>query len=314
MKQRPPVVTNVVDPTGEGYLIRSSTTVVEAWSTVRLPFEPRGWLIQFRQDLRIALAVLQRPIETEEMLHAIYSAKTTEFVDAENVLIYNVGASSLRHLMTTGVRFERGFTVPNPPAFVLRPGPLHYHRYALASRLAFHEHWRSGHLLARFDQVGIDQITKPGPIFTAIRRTAEPPTLPLTTPTRYGIRLTLRGPRTGGGLAGFIKPLLDGVICAYHRHNGQDLNDVAERMHRAGLGPASILSRELQDERWQVLGSRRLVKPFRDGFKWNPADEACLAADIQMQSQPNNRPWHLSGSLVEIGEHSVALQRDESTA
>jgi hypothetical protein len=295
----PAVLTNFVDPAGEGYLIRTSTTGVEAWSTARLPFEPRGWLICFRQDLRLALSVFPRPLEADQILHAIYAAKASEFVDTENVLLYNVGSGPLRHLMTNGVRFERGYMIPPPPAFVLCTGPLHYHRYALAPRHAGYEHWRSGRLLARFDPVRIEQITKPGPIFIAIRGSAQPPLLPTTTPTRFGICLTLQGPRTGG-LAGLIKPLLDGVICAYHHHDGRDLDDVVQRLHRAGLGPALTLSSELQDERWQVLGSRRLVKPFRDGVQWNPADDACLAADIQMQSQPV-RSWQLSGSLVEIG-------------
>lgn len=303
------VLIKFVDPAGEGYLIRSSTTVVEAWSTVRLPFEPRGWLIQFRQNLRIALSVLAPPFESE-VLHAVYAAKASEFVDTENVLLYNVGSGSLRSLMTYGVRFERGYMIPAPPAVGLRTGPLHYHRYALAPRHPCYEHWRSGRLLARFDHVRIDQIAKPGPIFVAIRRSAEPPLLPSTTPIRFGIALTLEGPRTEG-LSGLIKPLLDGVICAYHHHDGRDLDNVAERLHRAGLGPARTLSSQLQDERWQVLGSRRLVKPFRDGVQWNPADDACLAADIQIQWQPV-RSWQLSGSLVEIGEHPASSHRDAS--
>ena len=60
-----------------------------------------------------------------------------------------------------------------------------------------------------------------------------------------------------------------------------------------------------------MLGSRRLVKPFREGVQWNPADDACLAAEIHLQPQPHNPPWQLSGSLFEIGEVSVWSHRDE---
>ena len=39
----------------ESYSVTGTDTYVEAWSTTRLPFEPKGWLLEYRSDLRRAL-------------------------------------------------------------------------------------------------------------------------------------------------------------------------------------------------------------------------------------------------------------------
>ena len=40
------------------YEIRSSPHAVSVWSEVRLPFEPRGWQLHMRDELRLALRAL----------------------------------------------------------------------------------------------------------------------------------------------------------------------------------------------------------------------------------------------------------------
>src|SRR5437763_6942840 len=93
------------------YLIRASDRRVEAWSTRRLQFEPKGWQVELRAELRRALASLSA--ETG-FLAAVYASPIRDAGDVENVLFYNVG-SGFGQTTQRGVRFERSFDHPPPP-------------------------------------------------------------------------------------------------------------------------------------------------------------------------------------------------------
>jgi hypothetical protein len=73
------------------YEIRSSAHAVAAWSEVRLPFEPRGWQLQMRDELRLALRALARV--DRPALAARYDAPDDTFADLESVLLYSGGRS-----------------------------------------------------------------------------------------------------------------------------------------------------------------------------------------------------------------------------
>jgi hypothetical protein len=47
-----------------------------------------------------------------------------------------------------------------------------------------------------------------------------------------------------------IKPLLDGIISAFHAHDQTHDGDLISRLHDAGLGDRSALLNELTDRRW----------------------------------------------------------------
>ncbi len=99
---------------------------VELWSEARLPFEPSPTLKVLRNDLRVAVRSLRAG--DGEHLQATYASAATGFCDTENVLFYNVGVGSFSSAAGSGVRFERTYEVPSPPA-ALGWTPLHYHRY-----------------------------------------------------------------------------------------------------------------------------------------------------------------------------------------
>jgi len=91
----------------------------EAWSVQRLPFEPKGWQIDFRNDLRIAIHCLQS--HPGQILHGIYAGPPSGLCDTENILFYNVGSGHFTSLVTAGLRFERGYSYPDPPAPLSAP-------------------------------------------------------------------------------------------------------------------------------------------------------------------------------------------------
>ena len=96
-----------------GHAIRVSDHCVEAWSRSRLPFQPKGDAIEFRNALRGTLAELALP--TGHRLHTTYASLLPDFCDAENVLFYNLGMSHVRHLMRYGVGLNRGYSMPTVP-------------------------------------------------------------------------------------------------------------------------------------------------------------------------------------------------------
>jgi hypothetical protein len=297
-------VVTVRDP----YIVQSSADVVQMWSTVRLPFEPRGWLIDMRTDLRRALQDLSRT--SAGRLHAVYSAADDgALVDTENVLLYNVGGTALRPLMTRAVTFERSYQVPpQPPGPVLGDGQtLHYHRYSEVSDNSF-EFWKPGRPMAAFANVPVELVTKPAPVWKAIRDYAEPPAETATAPTRFLINVQITDTRESSpadSVASIVKPALDGIISAYHSHAGSDGVVEAQRLEQAGIGTAATLQTQLLDRRWAALGARQLVKPFREtGVQWNPADDFCVAAQVTLSTDKADKDqhparWRLTAELME---------------
>lgn len=95
---------------GDGELahgIEVGNNFVLAWSTTRLPFEPRGDMKVFRDELRSAIAALHA--QDDQGLLATYSSPRRDFCDVENVVIYNVGASAFRNSAPNELAFQRTY-------------------------------------------------------------------------------------------------------------------------------------------------------------------------------------------------------------
>jgi hypothetical protein len=82
------------------YHIRTSISSVTAWSTARIPFEPRDWLLVFRRELQLAIAGLS-PVDGK-ILYAAYRSPTSKYADVENLLIYNIGPAQLSNATKMG--------------------------------------------------------------------------------------------------------------------------------------------------------------------------------------------------------------------
>lgn len=253
-----------------------------------------------RQELREALLRLEP--RASAVLQAAYGAGDDgALVDAENVLLYNVGSKALRALMRTGVRFERSFSLRSPPAEVQISGAVHYQRYAMVDPGPGFDYWRPGELLGAFTGVRVPVVDKPITVWAAIRDQAEPPPRQATAPVRFMARVRVGGPVAAvnrpRSLVDLIKPLLDGVVSAFHSH--QEPKDPPAG--RQLVTPRS-LQREwtagLTDARWAALGPRRLVTTFgTSGVKWNPADDYCVAAEVLLDDQTTQVGWTLDAQL-----------------
>src|SRR5205823_1605758 len=106
----------------------------------------------FRNELRISIHRLQN--HPGQILHGIYAAPPSCLCDTENILFYNVGPSHFIPLMTTGLRFERRYSYPDPP-YALSAPHLYYHRYALVDAHDDFSCWQRGKIVAAWENVEI---------------------------------------------------------------------------------------------------------------------------------------------------------------
>jgi hypothetical protein len=284
---------------------------VEVFSTERLPYEPRGWLLDLRAELRTALKEMRS--QDGALLSAVYASPVAEFCDVENVLIYNVGTGHLGGVASKGIRLERGYFSPEPPV-ELSGEARHYACYSAAPLAQGFACWEAGSSLAEWSRVpmpALSETTKPSAIWYAMRTSALAVIgMRQDVAAPYGLELVLgapSSPRTQP--AKVVKPLVDGVIAAMHAHDGRALGEVAGRL-RAQLPSATAqeIAELLVDERANVLGQRRLLWLRATGVQWNPADDLCVALELRVEPA---RRRELSGRLFSVsrmdqGEPGVA--------
>jgi hypothetical protein len=63
---------------------------VNAWSEVRLPFQPKGEMLEFRPRLDAAIRAMP-PARAGHLAAAYTAADPNTLIDTENILFYNVG-------------------------------------------------------------------------------------------------------------------------------------------------------------------------------------------------------------------------------
>ncbi len=274
---------------------------VELWSRVRLPFEPKGWLLDMRNLLRSAI---KRIHNTENrMLHALYISDEGGYFDAENVLLYNVGSGSFSDLCRWGLCFERVFSLPLQPT----GGDhrfLHYHRYGLIEPVEGPLHWAKERSLARWTGVSCPALrgeNKPHSFWYAMKNGVVEVTGKLEVPSYLGLELKINAPRgTRINLAAAIKPLLDGIISGFHSHDGTYNSIVIGRVAQSLGVEVSVIEHMLMDKSIEVLGTRNLLHPFGKGVQWNPADELCIVAKVVVDECRVGSNWSLDGEIFTV--------------
>ena len=270
------------------FVVVGSTQLVEAWSVRRLPFEPRASMLEFRAALRAGLAGLAVGAGP---LRCVYSSPSTDFCDAENVLLYNVGMSSFVRLTERGVTFERSFVVPPSPVRLSGP-PLHHHAYSTNAQAAF-LHWQVDGEVASWEGAIPHRLDKAADWWWSTRSGSRTMTDVDLTSQRYGLRLRLGGMRRSTGSV--LKPMLDGVIAAFHRDaslEDETIRRLAGQLHQTQDGVRVQLAAADAP-----LGTRVLLRPFRDGLQWNPADDLCVACTVEV-AEPS--PAMVKGQLLRL--------------
>jgi tetratricopeptide (TPR) repeat protein len=292
------------------YLVLPGRNSVEVWSEKRLPFEPKGWLQSLRDDIRSALKTID--FGPNEVLYALYVSPVKEACDVDNILFYNVGVEYFPQTGYAGLRFERSFSQPPPP---LRPtnGPSlqHYHRYwCVPKERSFECCWIPTRKLARWNaKISADAMVKlkksknPAYVWYSIKSgLIELLSESQAIPNQFGLRMSIRVPNSiTSSFIDLLKPLLDGTVAAFHRHDGTNQALVAERLTSVLEVRAQDILSYLSENPNAVLGTRTLLWIRQEGVQWNPADDRCLAVELLFESSKDDFA-ELSGELFEVEE------------
>jgi hypothetical protein len=248
--------------------VTGNDTEVQAWSSKRLPFEPEGEMLAYRGQLRAALRAL-RP-QPGHGLIAAYLSPDSAFVDVENAALYNVGAGAYGHLTTDGLVCRRGNS----------PDELHHLRYRVGPLADPDPTMRRE--IARLDSP-VRGVGTAGAVWADLC-----PTVHVAKPFHvhsgpFTVDLTVCGNWSGPGVAGLVKPVLDGLISALHQHDGSHQESLMGRL--SVLGDPDALWRLLVDPTVAILGARQLLRPHGgSGVAWNPADDLCTAFRVRREA------------------------------
>ncbi|MEZ0351114.1 hypothetical protein [Mycobacterium sp. pR1184] len=286
---------------------------VQAWADDYIRFERRpAWQEQLRTAIREGCNSLEPT--PQQILHATFFGPKRTNADVENLVLYNIGPS-FRLPGRNGIRFEHGAAVP------ASPNGAEYafgYRYELTSSSAPFAHWEFGRTLAVFDWIDFDSASnsKLAHVWLALARCrgqgrseAVEPASAVDAP--FAVRIQVRPPQgRQPGWGDLMKPVFDGVISAFQAHSDATvLPMVTERLARVVEAEPAEIERHLLERRWAALGiAPRLVSPYREGVKWDPADHRCVAGEL-LAAAPNGPQWSMRGEIVEVTRRQLALHR-----
>ena len=247
--------------------------------------------------------------EPGRVLAALYRSSVMQVCDVENVLFYNVGPATFGALASTGLRFERAFFKP-PPVNTRKP-VQHYQHYSFAPKATGFSYWKVDHLLARWQRVEYRRTAGRLDVASVWRSmklgagsgqvmVESMSEVPLA---RLALNVVVHIPRgIHLNLAVAIKPIFDGIIAAFHKHDGSDEDIIVGRL----AGQLSVKEGEvislLRNGLEPLLGTRRLVWPWGKSVQWNPADDLLVAAQVLLEQNSSTDDWEFSGQLFTVAD------------
>ena len=280
----------------ENYKIISTEDMVQAFSKERIPHEPQGWQKEFRNALRSALSEL-KPMENL-CLTASYCGTETGSYDLENILFYNIGSASFRQIATYRLfaenRFHQGTKTINEESEF-----SHKYAYKICNAVNLADFWESHTLAAEWEVLSIPASfsnNKAVDYWQALRgNPGKVHSYHKIPDSPFGVKIKLSVPKTKTlNLVSVIKPMLDGVICAFHSADKRLQEESSLIASHIGVPEQQILC-----DSNDILGTCRFIYPYRDSVKCNPQDNRCFAFEIAVEHN-DDEDCCFSGHIYEF--------------
>lgn len=293
------------DRVSPDYYIESDAAREVAWSTAPIPFEPRGWRLDFRRDLRLAVAKL--PLQQRSSLSATYTSAVSEGADVENLLIYNVFNAEMSKATRDGLTFERIYGVPPDRPTSLSSQALCQYEYKLVdNEPAFSE--SAGQVLASSQFELPARIPEsPAAVWYAAKTAGLVAARGSYINRPWGILVSIRAPSSSHvTCSSIVKPLIDGIASALHFHDGSDIDCLGERLGMSlGLPDSTLVKALLQDDTNTLFGKTRLLCRHGDNVQWNPRDEYCTYCSMRCLHDSPGASLEITVRVLSIGQREV---------
>lgn len=285
-------------------LIQTEKTVFVE-SDFYIPFEPkkaslmnRDKIISLRDDLRKNIKRLE--VNDGEILFASYSENDkSRFYDVENMLFYNIGVSAFKECCKKQVAFmgdiEHTCSEDKKHSDIEE---RYFYSYQVLSTEDIDSMLHKREVVACWKNFPIDVYIPqfPARYYAAVRKKAADVKIRkvLENKCPYGISLDVTLPSKSTAMS-IMKPLLDGVICAFHGET-EGVEDTLRKLFDDTSCLLNACTCKLN-----VLGNRTYVSQYRGegSFKWNPEDERLQFARITLRQGANAM---LSGKIYEWGK------------
>lgn len=271
------------------YVLEQNEKKVLVDSDLYIPFEPnktdplkREMIIRLRDDLRKSIKRLV--VDETDILFASYRENDkSHYYDVENRLFYNIGVSVFKDCCKKQVAFI-GDMESNCSKYESHSDTeeRYFYSYQVLPVEKIDSMMRKKEAVASWENFPIDvEIPQsPARYYAAVRKKAVDVKIrkKLRDKCPYGISLEVTLPLKVTAVS-IMKPLLDGVICAFHGENEGVKNTLIKL-----FGDTSCYLNS-DTSRLNVLGNRTYVLQYRGNgsFKWNPEDELLQFAKITVR-------------------------------
>ena len=286
----------------------NSEDKIELWSSERLKFEPKDWMIKMRDKLKCHLKYsLKR--NSNSYLYAVYSSKEGRNInfDIENILFYNVGVDSFKNLARDGIIFER--KIESPAELNIGDELLNFDHYmgykVFNANIGDSDYWERNKLLVSWLGAKIKNLKTNLPLYSVWREMKDCETKVYN---KYendgplGIRINLKVPKgwLGFNFVTILKPLLDGVISSFHTHNGKDIDEIVKRLSNKNPISPEYAKQLLLKSGKDVLGQKNLIWLWGDSLQWNPSDDLIYYGEINIDYSNKVSITEFDGELFSI--------------
>lgn len=252
----------------EDYIVLSSDCEVMICSKIKIPFEPNPKQTIFRDLVRSKLKAL-RPFD-DQVLYAKYGCTSSQFYDVENALFYNIGVAAFGTALNkeTSVYFQR--IQPNEICGCEDCEFQYFYHYSLSLK-ENNKYWWEYKLICEWNDVPIGKVnstSKATDYYLAIKQSPElVKCFEDGSETTLGLRIQLFIPRDCHftNVVNVMKPMIDGIICAFHTPDGIAVDEVSKLLN--------IKKEVLSSTEKTCLGKCCYISPYRKSVKWNPLDE-----------------------------------------
>lgn len=291
------------------YDIQSDSKSVFAMTDYYIPFETkrikddrrRAVVLDFKDDLQRALSNLR--LQDEILFAQYFEFEQNRFYDLENVLFYNLKQSSFLKSAQFGLAFSAFSQQEQIEARkILEDAEKKYlYRYQLLPRESVFEKIKNYPIMAQWDDVNLTGVKKDkaASYWKVLRENGHSIDIQneLNHPEKdfYAIFIHIKAPKFS--VTQFMKPMLDGVVCAFHNESDSSLSVL--KKYCAENNCSELISGK---NRIHLFGERDYLRFFRNekSYQWNPADERCKFAVITSESAEE---FSFSGKIVDI--HSM---------